>query len=90
MAMPGTASSLSSPATGISQPLLPPSRETRGAKKKRQCEKDGFDKEVTRFPEKQPDAEDLFLLSLAPRLHSLSEERRSSVKIEIIPPCCFS
>lgn len=32
----------------------------------------------------QPDAEELFLMSLAPRLRSLSEERRSLVKIEIM------
>lgn len=85
VAMPGTASSLSSPATGISQPAPPPSSATRGTKVKRQREEDGFDKEVMGFPEKQPDAEELFLLSLAPRLRSLSEERRSSGEIEIMP-----
>lgn len=61
----------------------PPS-ETRGTKKKRQREEEDFDQEVMGFPEKQPDAEELFLLSLAPRLRSLSEERRSSVEIEIM------
>lgn len=80
--MPGTSSSLSSPATGRDQP--PPPSETRGTKTKRQREEEDFDKEVMGFPEKQPDAEELFLLSLAPRLRSLSEERRSSVEIEIM------
>lgn len=70
------------PPSNIDLPL-PPS-EQRGKKRKAQRKDDDVEKDVTELIRQGANPEELFLLSLAPQLRSLSEEQKTLVKIEFL------